>query len=513
MSDDDENDVDVNDDVNANVVFGPLTKGDAKRLQKAARRAQYRAERAAKRPRRRVKSEELKKRNAALRVAVIGGGIGGLGLALALAQHGVSAKVFERDAAFGVRRQGYGLTLQQGQRCLRTLGLVDELVRRDTPSSSHFVFGADGGIVGFFGPRFFPLARTTQVRLAVDVDEDLSAAAHDRFCRKHNVHAPRQLLRQLLADRVAPGVVQWNKQLVRYTESDDGVSLEFADGTVEQADVLIGADGIYSSVRRQMLGADDIPLRFLGVLVVLGIVECIHPLFRRRILQTVDGSTRIFVMPFTDKGEFSDADTVMWQLSFPLDEAEARRLSADPVLLRAEAMRRCAAWFSPMPELLAATAPEHICGTPVFDRDPPIESQRSRRVVLIGDAAHPMSPFKGQGANQALLDAVDLAEELTSTPSIDAAIGVYQRLMCERSSVQVMSSRDRVVRLHSDEVLDASVIAEWRGTNIEHVNAVQRAGITAATAGADGQVTLEDAILQLLVAATTAQEQAATNNE
>jgi 2-polyprenyl-6-methoxyphenol hydroxylase-like FAD-dependent oxidoreductase len=115
----------------------------------------------------------------------------------------------------------------------------------------------------------------------------------------------------------------------------------------------------------------------------------------------------------------------------------------------------------------------------VFDRDPPCETQRSRRVVLIGDAAHPMSPFKGQGANQALLDAVDLAQELTTTPSIDDAIGAFQRLMCERSAVQVMSSRDRVVRLHSDEVLDASVIAEWRGTNIEHVNAVQRAGITA----------------------------------
>jgi salicylate hydroxylase len=171
------------------------------------------------------------------------------------------------------------------------------------------------------------------------------------------VHAPRQLLRQLLADRVAPGVVHWSKQLVRYTESDDGVLLEFADGTQERADVLVGADGIYSSVRRQMLGANETPLRFLGVLVVLGIVDCIHPLFRRRILQTVDGSTRIFVMPFTEKGEFSDADTVMWQLSFPLDEAEARRLSADSTLLRAEAMRRCGAWFSPMPELLAATRP------------------------------------------------------------------------------------------------------------------------------------------------------------
>jgi salicylate hydroxylase len=497
------------------VFYGPPTKGDVKREQKAARREQQKLERASKR-RQHAPVESVRVRNARLHVAIVGGGIGGLGLALALAQHGIACTVLERDASFDSRRQGYGLTLQQGQRSLRALGLVDELVRRDTPSSSHFVFNGNGSIVGFFGPRFYPLLRIGQQRVSSSStsssaatastsdhheqsDTTTTAADDGKSVRKHNVHAPRQLLRRLLLDRVTPlNVVQWNKQLVRYTENEatDDVTLELSDGSTVRADVLVGADGIYSSVRRQLLGANDVPLRFLGVLVVLGIVDCIHALFRRRILQTVDGSTRIFVMPFTERGEYSDTDTVMWQLSFPLDEAEARRLSADPALLRAEALRRCGAWHSPIPELLAATQPQHICGTPVFDRDPPLETHCSRRVVLIGDAAHPMSPFKGQGANQALLDAVDLAQELATRPSLGEAIGEYQRQMCERSGVQVLSSRERVRRLHSNEILDVTTIAEWRGINADYVTAVQRAGITAATCTAE--TALEDVILDLL---------------
>lgn len=489
-------------------VFGPPTKGEVKRQQKAEHRERERLDKAAKR--RLAKPIDRRDRNAQLHVAVVGGGIGGLGLAIALAQHGIRCSVFERDASFGARRQGYGLTLQQGQRSLRALGLVDELVRRDTPSSSHFVFNAAGAIVGFFGPRFYQLLRVGQLR--PPASDEVDAGPDDgKSVRKHNVHAPRQLLRQLLLERVeappsssssssssASPVVHWNRQLLRFTENEatDDVTLEFSDGSAVRANVLVGADGIYSSVRRQLLGANDVPLRFLGCLVVLGIVDCIHPLFRRRILQTVDGSTRIFVMPFTERGEFSDADTVMWQLSFPLDEAEARRLAADPVLLRAEALRRCAAWHAPMPELLAATQPEHICGTPVFDRDPPLATHCSGRVVLIGDAAHPMSPFKGQGANQALLDAVDLAHELATAPTVRDAVAAYQRAMCERSGVQVLSSRERVRRLHSTEILDAAAVAEWRGVNVDFVTAVQRAGITAATCTAEAP--LEDAILQLL---------------
>ena len=107
----------------------------------------------------------------------------------------------------------------------------------------------------------------------------------------------------------------------------------------------------------------------------------------------------------------------------------------------------------------------------MFDREPPTAALRRPRVALLGDAAHPMSPFKGQGANQALLDAVELAKHLADarTRAIGEfgneedvfadAIQGYQDEMCGRVRTQVLSSRERVVRFHSADAVDANRIA------------------------------------------------------
>ena len=132
---------------------------------------------------------------------------------------------------------------------------------------------------------------------------------------------------------------------------------------------------------------------------------------KARVFETGDGASRLFCMPF-------NATHTFWQLSFATTESEARALRHCSSKLRAVALSRCGHWHTPIPELIRSSDDGCITGYPAYDRDPDVvpswcRSQRSA-VTLIGDARQPLSPFKGQGANQALLDAVALAEVLTS---------------------------------------------------------------------------------------------------
>ena len=171
----------------------------------------------------------------------------------------------------------------------------------------------------------------------------------------------------------------------------------------ERFDLLVGADGIFSNVRRIKMGegegeVDPHPLRYLGVLVVLGICRGNdHPLCSHKVFQVVDGETRVYAMPFTaspdgdgclasdskDDTSRSDASTpppgaMMWQLSFPVEESSAKALARDPAGLLAEAKRRCGSWPAPVPELLAATTIANLAGYPAYDRDC-LDPERLRR--------------------------------------------------------------------------------------------------------------------------------------
>ena len=159
-----------------------------------------------------------------------------------------------------------------------------------------------------------------------------------------------------------------------------------------------------------------------------------------------------------------DADSVMWQLSFPKSEEDAKALSEKgSKALKKEAILRTP-WHAPIPEILIATDDNLISGYPVYDRD--LLSSESfahaASATLIGDAAHPMSPFKGQGANQALLDALSLAREIfrkcqsfnwKETVLRESILNGYEAEMLERSAVKVKDSAAAAEFLHSEIAL------------------------------------------------------------
>ena len=173
----------------------------------------------------------------------------------------------------------------------------------------------------------------------------------------------------------------------------------------------------------------------------------------------VNGKERIYVMPY-------DQNSIMWQLSFSLLEEEARKFSiAGAQAMKDEALYRLGQWHSPIPEIISASEVSLITGYPVYDRTPfdPELLKNAGNVTLIGDAAHPMSPFKGQGANQALLDALNLARGIQKACDENSnwrevglrnvLLGEFEHAMAQRTISKVNDSRLAVELLHSDAVL------------------------------------------------------------
>ncbi len=395
-----------------------------------------------------------------LPVLIIGSGLGGLAAAIALQSRGFSVKIFERDASPDERHQGYGLTLQATQ-ALSDLGVLDQVLDADCPSWAHYIFTPSGALLGYFGRALRPVAGGEDEALALR--------------RKGNLRVPREVMRALLFARLKPGTeITYGARFLRYeelsAEEGGGVRAHF-ESPVPAAvgGVLVGADGIRSRVRSQLKGGDD--LRYLGVALVLGVSPVTHPLLDARGFYTVDGTSRVFTMPFAPAGPNGEPPLTMWQLSFAVEEAEAIRLSSLPSdQLREEAVRRVSGWHAPVPELLAGVSVYDTWSTPLYDHgtavaEPLAPSGRGRpsgdrRVTLVGDAAHPMSPFKGQGANQALRDGPALAAALARAgPNFGTRgrcgvqLAIFEREMMARAGEKVNASAEAAKILHSATVL------------------------------------------------------------
>lgn len=381
-------------------------------------------------------------------VAIIGAGIGGVALAVACLHRGIPFTLYERDSSFDARAQGYGLTLQQASNAIKGLGLF--FLKEGLKSTRHVVHTTEGKEIIEWGLR--------------------THANINKSPKRINVHIPRQSLRLALLQQLGEhDSVHWGHRLLGFKQCEDkSVELSFqVNGEMKnaKADLVVGADGVRSAVRSLLIGEDITPLRYLGYVVILGIcslkaLKVVESslLDSATVFQTVNGYERIYMMPYS-------VDSVMWQLSFPMPEEEAKALSAQGAqALKEEACRRTQ-WHKPIPQILSATLPAQISGYPVYDREllKPELLEKAGAVTLIGDAAHPMSPFKGQGANQALLDALTLARNISTactplskwreTGLREIVLTEFEEEMLARSASKVKDSAEAVELLHSKGVL------------------------------------------------------------
>jgi len=317
---------------------------------------------------------------------VVGAGIGGLAAAVALQQAGWEVTVYE--AAPEVRPLGAGLSIwPNGVRALRALGLAD--LGAAAPRAAGALRRADGAVLAAFDP---------------DAIEARFGAPLVGF---HRADLHRGLIAALGPGRVRTGM--------RLVGLEDG-ELRFADGSSVGADLIVGADGLDSTVRAALLGDGD--PRDSGLVAFRGVADLDGPVPAG---EWWGPGTVAGLLPL-------GGGRVYWYLAYRGEPDRA----ALPGLVGeyGEAVR----------EAVGCTAEERVLVHRLYDRDP-VSSWSQGTVTLLGDAAHPMLPFLGQGAGSALEDAVALGAAVAAEPDVESALASYERARVERTAALVAGSR------------------------------------------------------------------------
>jgi 2-polyprenyl-6-methoxyphenol hydroxylase-like FAD-dependent oxidoreductase len=336
-------------------------------------------------------------------VIIAGAGIGGMTAAAALTHKGVDAVVLERAPTLDHIRVGGGIHLwPNGQQALAYIDGRDKRLREELDPDAHLKHAS---FDTWRGSRMFQWD------------------THDTLC------VTRGALHRALSDAVPEGVVRTDAAVAKYEEHGDGVSVTLASGEAIEADALVGADGAQSTVRAQLLG-DGRP-RYAGYTTWIGVVEFEHPNAPPGLFRILFGhGARFLYFPI-------GGGKLYWEASVGLPEG-----GRDPAGGHRETLLSHFSQFAePTVPLISATDDEAIVRGDIYDR-PPAPSWGSGRVTLLGDAAHPMTNALGQGANQAMEDAVVLADSLALGAEVTAALQEYQRRRIPRASkIQKLSHR------------------------------------------------------------------------
>ncbi|WP_153797565.1 FAD-dependent monooxygenase [Foetidibacter luteolus] len=328
-----------------------------------------------------------------MQIAIAGAGIAGLTTAIALKNKGIETQIFE--AAPAVKGIGAGLALAaNAMQAFERLGIAEEVSRCGRMLPSFTIYDEKKKVIN----------RTNSEAISKKYGAD-------------NFTIHRAALYDLLYSKLNPQQVVINKKLVAAEQLPNGIKLVFQDGSIHFTDALIAADGIHSSIRKKLLPASA--PRYAGY-------TCWRAVINNDFLNLTETSEtwglkgRFGIVPLLDK--------VYWFacINAPYSSSRMKAFTIDDL------QRHFKDFHEPIPAILQQTKNEHLIWNDIMDIRP-IHQYAFGNILLIGDAAHATTPNLGQGACQAIEDAVILANELAANANIPEAFKQFEQRRLKRT--------------------------------------------------------------------------------
>ncbi|MBC1935758.1 NAD(P)-binding protein [Listeria grandensis] len=337
----------------------------------------------------------------ATKFLIIGGGIGGLMAGIALEQAGFYVEIFEQ--AEQMKRVGAGITVSpNGMSALAELGLAEQVKQMGNVSSKG---------IAIVDERGRPITKLADEVLAFPI---------------YAIH--RADLQDILASALKKDTLQFGKRCCDVGQDDTGVVIRFEDGTEVTGDYAIVADGIHSSARDQIFGRQK--LRYADYTCWRGIAKE-WPDDEKLFTETWGTKGRVGIVPLAN-GE------TYW---FAVISATENSIAHQTYEL-ADLIARFGSYHTPVQAILEATDPEKLIRGDIFDLVP-MTSFVKGRIVLLGDAAHAMTPNMGQGGCQAMEDAIVLQNCVKRLEDVEMAFEAYSKARVGRT--KKITERSRLI--------------------------------------------------------------------
>lgn len=346
-----------------------------------------------------------------LKIGIVGGGIGGVALAASLKSRGFESHIFERAPAFGEVGAGIQMT-PNAVKIMRALGIFEPLQK---------VSFLPQNIIG------------RNWRTAREMWRTPLAADCPRLYGAPFFHVHRADLHRILLEQIDLGATRLGVACTDVGQKGQTAFAKFSDGSEFEADVIVGADGIHSTVRRSLFG--DEPPRFTGNMCWRAVVPFDKPPF-----DYVSPDSSFWLGPNGHVVTYYVSGGAAVNIVAVLETKDWVQESWNVQSSRDELLAGYKGWHENLQKLFSRA--DNVFKWGLFDRDP-MPAWTKGRLTLLGDAAHPMLPFLSQGAAMAIEDGFVLAGALSDTANVEDALHRYEGLRRPRTSRVQLESRER----------------------------------------------------------------------